>query len=98
MNRKERKQRREELERQGFSFKYLRGNVEVGGGYAVIHKGKEIGGGREYTLDEAIELAEQQTPRFLEIRKYLMGHSSTRRERRELRRRPITAKGAYKAT
>ena len=73
MKNAERKQRREMLERKGFSFKYKRGNAEVGGGYAVIHKGKEIGGGREFTIDEAIELAEKQTERSLELRKFLLG-------------------------
>ena len=73
MKRAERKQRREALEAKGFTFKYVRGNAEVGGGYDVSHKGKRIGGGREVTLDEAIEWAEQQTGEKLALRKFLMG-------------------------
>ena len=72
MNRAERKQRREALEAKGFTFKYVRGNAEVGGGYDVYHKGKNVGGGREVTLDEAIEWAEQQTENKLSLRKFLM--------------------------
>jgi len=72
MNRAERKQRRAALEAKGFTFKYVRGNAEVGGGYAVFHKGKDVGGGREVTLDEAIEWAEKQTENVLALRKFLM--------------------------
>ena len=72
MNNADRKQRRATLEAKGFTFKYVRGNAEVGGGYAVYHKGKLIAPGREVTLDEAIEWAEQQTGNKLELRKFLM--------------------------
>lgn len=72
MNRAERKKRRAELEAKGFTFKYVRGNAEVGGGYAVYHKGKLIAPGREVTLDEAIEFAEQQTGNRLALREFLM--------------------------
>lgn len=72
MNRAERKQRQKALEDKGFAFKYVRGNAEVGGGYDVYHNGKNVGGGREVTLDEAIEWAEQQTANKLELRKFLM--------------------------
>ena len=73
MNNADRKQRRADLESKGFTFKYQRGNAEVGGGYAVYHKGKLIAPGREVTLDEAIEWAEQQNGNKLELRKFLMG-------------------------
>jgi len=73
MNKSERKQRRKALEDNGFTFKYQRGNAEVGGGYAVYHKKKLIASGREVTLDEAIEFAERQTGNKLELRKFLMG-------------------------
>lgn len=66
------KSRRLVLEQKGYSFKYVRGNVEVGGGYEVFHQRKLIGGGREVSLREAIELAESQTKITLEIRKYLL--------------------------
>lgn len=72
MDKADRKQRRGELEAKGFTFKYQRGNAEVGGGYAVYHKGELIAPGREVTLDEAIEWAEQQTGSKLELRKFLM--------------------------
>ena len=72
MNKSDRKQRRAALESKGFTFKYQRGNAEVGGGYAVYHKKKLIAPGREVTIDEAIEFAEQQTNK-LELRKFLMG-------------------------
>lgn len=72
MNKSERKQRRAKLESMGFTFKYQRGNAEVGGGYAVYHKGKLLAPGREVTLDEAIEWAEQQTGEKLALRKFLM--------------------------
>jgi hypothetical protein len=71
MSSADRKQRREKLEREGFTFKYQRGNAEVGGGYAVYHKGKLIAPGREVTIEEAIELAEKQTGQRLEFRKFL---------------------------
>jgi len=72
MKNAERKQRREKLEHEGFTFKYQRGNAEVGGGYAVYHKGKLLAPGREVTIDEAIEFAEKQTGQRLELRKFLM--------------------------
>lgn len=72
MNNAERKQRRAALEAKGFTFKYQRGNAEVGGGYAVYHKKKLVASGREVTLNEAIEFAEQQTGNKLELRKFLM--------------------------
>jgi len=67
-----RKQRRMALEAKGFTFKYQRGNAEVGGGYAVYHEKKLIAPGREVTLDEALEFAEQQTGAKLDLRKLLM--------------------------
>jgi hypothetical protein len=73
MDRAERKKRRQDLEAKGFTFRYQRGNAEVGGGYAVYHKGKLIAPGREVSLDEAIEWAERQTGNKLELRKFLMG-------------------------
>lgn len=72
MNRAERKQRRQALEAKGFTFKYVRGNAEVGGGYDVYHNGKNVGGGLEVTLDEAIEWAEQQSGEKLALRKFLL--------------------------
>lgn len=69
----ERKKRREALETKGFTFKHVRGNAEVGGGYDVYHNGKRVGGGREVSLDEAIEWAEQQSENKLALRKFLMG-------------------------
>lgn len=72
MNQAERKKRRAALEAKGFTFKYIRGNAEVGGGYDVYHNGKHVGGGREESLDEVIEWAEQQSERKLELRKFLM--------------------------
>jgi hypothetical protein len=73
MNRAGRKQRRETLEAKGFTFKYVRGNAEVGGGYDVYHYKKRVGGGLEVSLDEAIEWAEQQSGEKLALRKFLMG-------------------------
>jgi hypothetical protein len=72
MNKAERKERRKALEAKGFTFKYVHGNAEVGGGYDVYHKGKRVGGGREVSLDEAIEWAEKETGNRLELRKFLM--------------------------
>jgi hypothetical protein len=73
MNNAERKKRRAALEANGFTFKYVRGNAEVGSGYDVYHKGSRVGGGREVSLDEAIEWAEKQSGEKLALRKFLMG-------------------------
>lgn len=72
MDKAERKKRRAKLEAKGFTFKYVRGNAEVGGGYAVYYGKKLIAPGREVTLDEAIEWAEKQTDTTLALRSFLM--------------------------
>lgn len=66
------KNRKGELEKKGFAFKYVRGNAEVGGGYAVYHRGDLVAPGREVTLIEAIEYAEKLNGSKLILRKLLM--------------------------